>query len=175
MIAKISRTFSNKNLLIDAVLLCIVYFIPVISHFSPVPIYLFDPMRFVLLAGLLLTRNNANVFFLAITIPVFSSFLVGHPTFIKAILISVELTINILLFIRFSNRSNLHAVVALFLSIILSKMVYYFLKFILIKFGILDGILFSTSLYVQFGVVLLITFIFSAIWSMSRIKKAKSE
>jgi len=164
MIAILSKAFSIKNLLVDATLLTIVYFIPALSHLCPVPLYLLDPMRLVLLAGLLLTRNNVNACFLALTIPVFSSLMVGHPPMVKAILISVELTLNVLLFLQFLNKPKWHVSVALFVSILLSKMVYYSMKFTMIKTGILDGVLFSTPLYIQMGVALLITLVFSAIW-----------
>lgn len=164
MIAIISKAFSIKNLLIDAVLLFIVYFIPAFSHLCPVPIYLLDPMRLVLLSGLVLTRNNFNAYFLAVTIPVFSSLLMGHPPIAKALLISIELIINVLLFSQFLNKLKWKAPIALFISIISSKMAYYMLKLMLIEFGILDGVLFSTSLYLQIGVVILITLVFSKIW-----------
>ena len=164
MIAIFSKAFSIKNLLVDAALLAVIYFIPALSHLCPVPVYLLDPMRLVLLAGLLLTRNNVNAYFLALTIPVFSSLMVGHPPMVKAILISVELTVNILLFLQFLNKPKWHVPIALFVSILLSKMVYYSLKFTMIKTGILDGVLFSTPLYIQMGVVLLITLVFSTIW-----------
>lgn len=164
MIAIISKAFSFKNLLFDAVLLSIVYFIPALSHLCPVPIYLLDPMRLVLLTGLLLTRNNINAYFLALTIPIFSSFLIGHPPIVKAFLISIELITNILLFVQLINKPKFQVPVALLLSIILSKMVYYASKFMLIKFGILNGVLLSTPLFLQIGVVILITLVFSTIW-----------
>ena len=164
MIAIISKAFSVKNLLVDTILLSLVYFIPALSHLCPVPIYLLDPMRLVLLTGLLLTRNNFNAYFLAFTIPVFSSLLIGHPPIVKAILISIELSINVLLFLQLLNKPKLQVHVALFLSIILSKMVYYALKFILIKSGILDSELLSTPLLYQIVTVTLITFVFSTIW-----------
>lgn len=164
MIAIISKAFSIKNLLFDGILLTIVYFIPALSHLCPLPLYLLDPMRLILLTGLLLTRNNVNAYFLALTIPIFSSFLIGHPPMIKAILISIELTINVLLFLQFLNKTKWHVTFAIFVSILLSKAVYYSMKFTMIKTGILDGILFSTPLYIQMGVVILITLFFSTIW-----------
>ncbi|MDD4555381.1 MAG: hypothetical protein PHP04_14355 [Bacteroidales bacterium] len=164
MIAILSKSFSIKKLLVDSALLAVVYFIPALSHLCPVPLYLLDPMRLVLLTGLLLTRNNVNACFLALTIPVFSSLIVGHPPMVKAILISIELTVNVLLFIQFLTKPKWYVPIALFVSILLSKMVYYSVKFTMIKTGILDGVLFSTPLYIQMGVVLLITLVFSAIW-----------
>jgi hypothetical protein len=49
------------------------------SPLNQYPIYLADPMRIVLLAGLLLTRNLKNGILLAVTIPLFSSLVIGHP------------------------------------------------------------------------------------------------
>ena len=164
MIAILSKSFSIRNLLVDAAILAVVYFIPALSHLCPVSLYLLDPMRLVLLTGLLLTRSKVNACFLALTIPVFSSLIVEHPPMVKAILISVELTVNVLLFLQFLNKPKWHVPVALFVSILLSKMVYYSVKFLMIKTGILDGVLFSTPLYIQMGVVLLITLVFSTIW-----------
>ena len=160
----IIKTFSINNIVVDFFLLCIAYFIPTISHVLTFPLYIFDPMRIILLIGLLMTKNKNNSLVMAVSIPFFSTLVAGHPLLMKSLLIGIELTTNILLFLYILNKAKLHVFFAIFGSIVLSKIVYYSFKFLFLKLGILDGNLISTPLLIQFFVALIIAIVFCIIW-----------
>lgn len=147
---------SNSGVLIfDLIIISFIYFLPAISHLLAFPIYYFDPMRIALVFALLHTTKR-NTFIIAITLPLFSFIISSHPSLVKSGLIAAELIINILLFFVLYNKIK-SQVIALTLSIILSKVVYYFLKFTLIEFGFLSDKLFSTPFYYQIITLFLIT------------------
>jgi len=160
----LTKIFPLRTILIDAAILIAIYFIPALSHIAPFPLYLLDPMRIFMLAGYVLTRQNTNAYLLALTIPLFSSLVTGHPPLFKAILISIELTVNILLFVQLLNRTKLHMAWALFLSIIGSKLIYYALKYAFISMGFVEGDLITTDIWMQLGTSVFVTMIFTLIW-----------
>jgi hypothetical protein len=160
-----------RTILINAAILIAIYFIPALSHLAPFPLYLLDPMRIFMLAGYVLTRQNTNAYLLALTIPLFSSLLTGHPPLFKAILISIELTVNILVFVQLLNRTKLHIALVLFVSIIGSKLLYYALKFACINYGFVEGDLITTDLWMQLGTTVFVTLIFTLIWIKSGRKR----
>jgi hypothetical protein len=130
-------------------------------HLTPFSLYLLDPMRILLLISYLLSHNSKNAFFLAVTIPLFSLLASGHPPLLKAVLICIELLVNIGLFIFLLEKVRWFVPIVLFLSILASKLVYYMLKFLLQSFLIMDGELVTTSLTVQLVIAIGITIIFS--------------
>jgi predicted tellurium resistance membrane protein TerC len=97
----------------------------------------------------------------------FSALVSGHPPMFKAILISIELSVNILLFVQLLKHTKLHMALALFLSIIASKLVYYGLKVAFINFGFVEGELITTNLWMQLGTAVFVTMIFTFIWIKS--------
>lgn len=164
MSATLYRIFTLRNITVDIVILACIYFIPALTHVAPFPLYLLDPMRIFLLAGYLLTRQNANAFLLALTIPLFSSLVTGHPPLFKAILISIELTVNLIIFIQLMSKTKLLMPIALFLSIAVSKLVYYSFKFVFIRFNLVEGDLITTNLWIQLATGVFVTLIFSLVW-----------
>lgn len=90
-----------KTILIDVAIFLVIYLLPSISHLFPFPMYLIEPMRIAVLATYLLTRSKVNTSIIAVSIPLFSFLVTGHPVFFKSFLISVEFLTNILLFIYF--------------------------------------------------------------------------
>jgi hypothetical protein len=156
-----------RTILIDVAILICIYFIPALSHIAPFPLYLLDPMRIFLLLGYLLTRQNSNAYILAITIPLFSALVSGHPPLFKAILIAVELSVNIILFIQFLKLSKLNVALALFLSIVGSKIIYYALKFVFINHGYVEGDLVTTDFWYQFGTAVSVTVVYKIVWKIS--------
>lgn len=169
----ILKRINYRTLFIDAVVLLIVYMIPAYSHFLPIPIYYFDPMRVLLLASYILTRNNSNTILLAISLPIFTSLISGHPPIFKAILISIELLINILVLIRLLKDQRINQYIALVTSILFSKVVYYLFKFLFIKLGLINGTLISTDLWTQAGTILLIFLFFRAVWRKNKSSNSK--
>ena len=140
----------------DIVILLFVYLIPAISHFMSFPLYLLDPMRICVLGSLLFLRNHNNSYILAATIPLFSFFVGGHPVFIKAALISAELFANIAILLYLQKKLK-NQFLVVFLSVILSKSVYYLTKQIIITRSLLDMELITTPIITQLVVAMLVS------------------
>jgi hypothetical protein len=147
----------KKIALVDALLLTVVFFIPALSHLTPFPLYVLDPMRLVMFAGLILTRHQTNALLLAIVIPMVSTLISGHPPFYKAILISIELAANLLMFTYAQGRWPRYTIGVLIGSIVLSKVLYYAFKFVFIQAQLVSGPLVSTPLYIQLLTASLVT------------------
>jgi len=175
MTTTISRILSPRNITVDIVIFVSIFFIPALSHVAPFPLYLLDPMRILLFAGYLLSRQNANTFILAVAMPLFSSIVTGHPPFFKALLISVELVVNIFLLVQLIDRTKLHLALSLFLSMIASKLVYYGLKSVFIYSGLIEGELITTNLWIQLGTVVFITLTFYLVWTKTGQQRKNTE
>ncbi len=135
------------GILIDLSALAFIYLVPTLSHLLALPVYLIEPMRLMLVLALVHT-NRQNGYLLALTMPLFSFIISGHPVFAKMVLIAAELSLNVFLFYLLSKRMK-YIFPAIFLSIVLSKAVYYLLKFALIQLAILDTGLVATPLIIQ--------------------------
>lgn len=142
-----SKDVKTKLLLYDFIVLSFVYFLPALSHAFALPLYLLEPMRFVLIFSLFSTSRK-NVFFLALSMPLFSYVSSGHPLLIKSLLISFELLINAVIFFRL-NKSWDSPVFSVLVSVLASKILYYIFKYLLLTFGLLDGNLISSPTHIQ--------------------------
>ncbi|HSW68442.1 MAG TPA: hypothetical protein VLH16_07670 [Bacteroidales bacterium] len=139
-----------------------VYFVPALSHLIGFPLYLVEPMRIMLILAMVHTTKR-NAYLLAITLPLFSWLVSGHPVLFKMGIIAAELVLNVWLFYFLANRFK-NRPVAILLSIVLSKGVYYLMKFGLLSAALLEGSLVSTPLYFQAIITLIFTgYIF--LWS----------
>lgn len=143
-----------KSIVLDILALAFIYFVPTISHLLNIPLYLVEPMRIMLILALAHTSKK-NAYLLALTLPLFSFLISSHPNIFKVLLITLELMLNVWLFYKLSTKVN--NFIAIFSSIIISKVVYYLLKFGLISFAVLQTGLISTPLYLQ----LITTVVFS--------------
>ncbi len=132
-----------------------VYLVPTLSHLFAFPLYYLEPMRIIVILALLHSRKW-NAYILALTLPMFSFLVAGHPVFIKMLLISAELFVNVLLF-DLAVEKKLNGFVAVFLSILFAKMVYYALKFLLISAGLFNTLLIATPLLFQAALTILLT------------------
>ena len=151
---------TNLGVLItDIMAIGIIMFLPAISHILPFPLYYIDPMRLVLLGVYFVNRNHKNAYLVAIVLPIFSMLYSGHPVFYKAMLISFELLINMVA-LHLLFRKGINIFFAVFLSIILSKIVYYLFKFAFIEWSLISGKLFSTSLIIQISIALGLSVVF---------------
>jgi hypothetical protein len=135
-------------LLIDVVLLVALYLVPSLSHLTALPLYMLEPMRVALLVALLFT-NRANTYFIAVTIPLASALITGHPEPLKAVLMCIEFSILVASYGYLVQRVRLPAVAALIAGILLSKVVYYSMKFVALSGGWLAGSLISTPIQTQ--------------------------
>lgn len=139
-----------------------IYFVPALSHLIGFPLYLIEPMRIMLVLAITHTAKR-NAYLLAVTLPLFSWLVSGHPLLFKMGIITAELVLNVWLFYFLDGRLN-NRPVALLLSIVISKGAYYLMKFGLLSAALLEGALISTPLYIQAVVTLVFTgYIF--LWS----------
>lgn len=145
-----------ETIVLDAALIIAIIVLPVISHVIPIPLYLIEPMRIMVLSSLLL-RNKNNSLFLAFVLPVTSFIITGHPVFVKVIIISLELSLNVYLFEFFIKKSN--AFVSAFFSIIISKTIYYVVKYLFVALGVLKMTVISTPLSIQLFVAVAISLV----------------
>jgi len=142
-----------KNSILDAFGIAFLYFIPTISHLFSFPVYIFEPMRIILILALVHSTKK-NAYLLALTLPVFSFLTASHPVFVKALLITCEMSLNVWLFYLLSDKTS-NLFLAGFGSIILSKTFYYIGKFLLIKFLLLNTGLVDTPLLIQFSLTVI--------------------
>jgi hypothetical protein len=146
----------------DLLALAAVYCIPAFVHATSFPLYYFEPMRLLLFAAYLISRNNTNAFFMALTLPLVSTILPPHhPPIYKAIIMSLELAVNLGCFIWLVNKSKWLPFVLFFISTVISKVFYYSLKYIFIKFALIEGQLISTSLLTQLITLSVLSLLFA--------------
>lgn len=151
-----SRQTVTKSVFFDVIGLVVIYFIPALSHMFSIPFYLLEPMRLMLILAIAHTSKR-NAIIIALTLPLFSYLISGYPIPPKALIMAIELMLNVVLFYFFARRIK-NYFGAMILSILASKVVYYFMKFEILKYGILGGDLFSTPIYVQ----LILTIVYSS-------------
>ncbi len=138
---------NSGTLLFNLSILAAIYLLPAISHLLTFPLYYFDPMRIALIFALLHTTKR-NTFIIAFTLPIFSFIISSHPSLIKSGLLATELLLNVLLYFILVHKTN-SRMFSLVISIIISKVFYYILKYITIETGVLAERLFSTPFYYQ--------------------------
>jgi len=126
-IIRTGKRYLINNLLWDAGFITSFVLITVYSHLLPIPLYAIEPMRIILILSLIYTKK-ANQYFLASILPVISFAISGHPPIEKSLIIVCELNINVLLFYLFEKKYK-NVFVNAVLSIFLSKVIYYFIKF----------------------------------------------
>jgi hypothetical protein len=145
----------TKKAFVDFAILSFIYFVPAISHLLSYPVYLFDPMRMMVIVSILFTSKR-NTFLIAATLPVMSFVLSNHPYFIKALLICTELTFNVWLFYKLTKVFK-NYFFPMMISILGAKVYYYFVKYLLVRLVLINTDLVSTPLYFQIGVALFLS------------------
>ncbi|MDD3966929.1 MAG: hypothetical protein PHP63_07780 [Candidatus Marinimicrobia bacterium] len=140
----------------DVIALALIYALPALSHALAFPFYMFEPMRIVLFAAYLASRNNINTVLLALSLPLFSMLTAGHPVLPKALIMSAELAVNVLLFLYLLRVTKWNIFFSLLSATLLSKLFYYGLKYLLLRRALIDGALVTTNLLVQLAVALFI-------------------
>lgn len=155
----------------DILVLLATYFIPALSHLAPFPLYYLDPMRLLLFSAYLMCRNKNNAFLLAATIPLFSSLVTGHPVFYKAILISIELLINIACFVWMIKKVKWHPGVVIFIAAVISKICYYLCKYIFLRIGLLTGELKATDLDIQLYTITGLSLLFAIFYKRTAVQR----
>jgi hypothetical protein len=146
--AKILNKGLTLTVLIDLLALTFIYFVPYISRASGIPVYLAEPTRIMLILAIVHTKWQ-NAYILALLMPLFSLLISGHPLLFKTLPMALELIFNAWLFYYLFGKMK-KAFFAMLLSILISKILYYGLKYLVIKTGLLDMELISTPIYLQF-------------------------
>jgi hypothetical protein len=156
-IIALTTTKTNlRSIIFDLFALSFIYLVPTFSHLLSFPLYLIEPMRLMLIIALVHTTKR-NAYLIAFSLPLFSFLISGHPMALKTGLISLELLLNVWLFFKFSEIIK-NKFAPILISIVLSKVFYYAIKFAFISFALLSTNLISTPIYIQ----LITTFVFSS-------------
>ena len=121
--------------------------LPLVSHILPVPLYYLEPMRLLVLSSFLIYNDKRNAFILAAVLPLVSFIVTGHPIILKMMVMVFELTFNVAIFCYLIRKVNVF--ISVFLSIIISKLFYYGLKYLVIYYGFLSMELVTTPIYIQ--------------------------
>jgi len=154
----ISDTRSDyKTIMLDTSAILVITFLPAISHLISIPLYLFEPMRVILVLSIMFTTRR-NSYLIALALPLFSHLISAHPAFVKLFLISSELFLNIYLFSVFEKKTS-NVFVSLLAAIFFGKIYYYLLKAGLLFVGLMQGELVSTPIYLQMIIALVLSFI----------------
>ncbi|MBO4281681.1 MAG: hypothetical protein J5873_00600 [Bacteroidales bacterium] len=133
---------------INLLLFAVAYALPALAHAFAWPLYRLEPMRMVLLVGLLMALPRGNTYFLAVTLPLFSLLVSGHPAGYKCVLMLVELVANVAFF--FGLRRILRSVfLSMLAAIVLSKAVYYAAKAVVVAITFPGTAVFGTGLLPQ--------------------------
>ncbi len=153
-VISVART-DYKAIILDTAAILVITFLPAISHLISIPLYLFEPMRVILVLSIMFTSRR-NTYLIALALPLFSYLISAHPAFVKLFLISSELLLNIYLFSLLEKKTgNIFA--SLLTAILIGKVYYYILKAGLISVGLLKGELVSTPVYLQLIIALVMS------------------
>lgn len=126
-------------ILIDAIIIAIALFIPIIAHSIGGKVLIFEPMRMVLFLSVLFLKERTNNCLMAAILPWISLLFVGTPVAWKASLMSIELLANIWLLYWLLDKS-FNSGLAVCISTISAKSFYYMMKYLLIKLTLLPDI-----------------------------------
>ena len=136
-----------KNIVFDLIALLAIYLVPAVSHLLSFPVYYLEPMRIMLILAIVHTSRK-NAYLIALTLPLFSMLISAHPSLVKTSLITGELLLNVWLFFLLSEKLS-NKTLSIFLSIVVSKIFYYLVKFLLVTSALISGDLISTPMYIQ--------------------------
>jgi hypothetical protein len=120
----------QKIVILDLMALAIIYLIPSVSHLLSFPLYLAEPLRVMVILSLIHTRKE-NAFILAVTLPLFSFLISGHPIMLKMLIIIFELGLNAFLFLILTKKMNIF--LSMLMSIALSKVFFYAIQYLFIS------------------------------------------
>ena len=140
-LTQIQRTWVEE-LVFNLMALLLIFLVPIVSRSFQVPFYYVDPMRLVVVLAIANTSRR-NAYIIAIIIPLFSFVISSHPSIYKMLAIMTELILNLALFYYLAERFKT-VFVAMLASIVISKMIYYLLKYFLIEVDLIQASLFST-------------------------------
>lgn len=127
------------------------------SHNIGIPLYKINPMHWVLYFMILHKKPvNISILFLAFALPFTSTILTGYPHLIKSILMGIEMSFYGIFFKIFTTYYFKTTINAFILSQIIGHFIYYTIKYILIEIGLMNSMLFTSSIFFQIVVILVL-------------------
>ena len=149
---RISKSIIKSSVL-DIFAITAIYLVPVLSHMFALPVYYIEPMRLMLILAIAHTTKK-NAYLLALTLPIFSFLVSAHPVFLKTLLITGELLLMTWVYFSLSEKMT-NKFSTMLISIGVSKIAYYILKFALLSAVLVEGSLISTPILIQIATTLL--------------------
>lgn len=144
-----------KTIIIDTLAVSAMYFMPSAAHMLSFPLYLLEPIRLLIILALVHTNRN-NAFALALTLPLFSFIVSGHPVLFKMLIITTEMTLNVFLFyigLKLIQNKFLSMVGA----IVLSKVFYYIIEYFMLQAALIPTGLGDHPILLQVGLVVVVS------------------
>lgn len=148
-----------RIVIVDTILVSLVLIVPIVVHALGMSTRFIEPMRISLFASVFIVSDKRNSYLLAATLPLISMCVTGIPMWYKAVLMSFELSANIFLYYHLCSK-KVNPFSAVLLSIIISKAIYYFIKYILIQLAIFHQEALIGNVIPQLFVALSIAIIF---------------
>jgi len=158
-----------RVIVFDLMALLAIYLVPAISHLISFPVYYLEPMRLMLILAIVHTSRK-NAYLIAFTLPLFSLLISSHPSLIKTSLVTAELLLNVWLFFFIAEKLS-NKTLGIFLSIVVSKIFYYLVKFLLVTSALIGGDLIATPIYIQ---IIMLIVLSGYIYLMSFDRKGKA-
>jgi len=112
-----------KGILLDIIALVVVYFTPKFDQLVHFPFYMVEPMRLMVVLSIV-HSSRANSYLLALSLPLFSWAVSGHPEFYKMLVMTGEITINVFLFYYLIRKID-SVFLPMIISIVVSKILCY--------------------------------------------------
>ncbi|HSG67118.1 MAG TPA: hypothetical protein VK994_00330 [Bacteroidales bacterium] len=137
----------STSLLLDALAVLFIVYIGKLSVSFDFPLYDIDPMRLCVVLAIVFTPRW-NGWLLALLLPAASYFFGVQPHIYKSGIMAIELLINVWMFWYLYDKIKF-SLLAMLLSIMFSKLVYYLLKYLCLQMGWIYGDLISTPLDTQ--------------------------
>jgi hypothetical protein len=144
----------KRGIIFDSAALIFIGLIPAFAHIASLPIYMIEPMRLMLIFALIHT-NKFNAWMLAAILPLFSYLVSGHPEPLKMLIITAELLANTGLFLLLIRR-DAYPFLAMFLAIVLSKMLCYALYMLIFPWSFVCAEAQTSFLLIQCAVTILL-------------------
>jgi hypothetical protein len=151
-----------KSVCIDIIALAFIYFIPVIAHLTAFPVYMLEPMRLMVILSMA-HSSRRNSYLLAFTLPLFSYIATSHPEFLKMLIITAELGLNVFFFYWLSTRMK-NVFLAMVSAIITSKVMCYTMYLIFFSIAFVRNEADVLFLFVQLITTILFSAYFFIFW-----------
>lgn len=149
--------------------LLIIYFLPNISSIINIPLYLFEPMRIIVVVSII-HSSKKGAYLLGLLLPLFSLILSNHPSVPKTFILIADLLLNVVLYFKLTKVYG-NKFLCMSVSILLSKIMYYLIKYLFIKLSLIEGSFIATPIYIQVIIIMVLSTYVYLIAELSHSKK----